>query len=867
MSDKLALPKKMPTGNLHYVVSMERWVIGINNDNTAFMQEYVNDDNPIAEGVYSVVKKGVYALMTRNLDLWKVPILEFETVCKQYATEHYASIIPAKCRYKRDTLVDKCENYTAFSYEEIDYTYFVVPPTHSVLELFTNSELEDWIHYCHYTDFDFHDMLKEALQERVACWDTETYDELEPNGWKGLASYQGRMRLLQIYQPKKKQCYIFDFGGRNNPASEEERFAAGKILQDNTIGHTILFQNALFDLGYLHHQLNFAPWWINPKDTQLMSQNLYAGIKLMKHSLAAICYREDVDTDIDKTLQKSDFGLPLVNAQLNYGAWDTRYTYYAGVKMMGKLRELGQNHIPMNLDCQYLLIAHMIRHYGMGIDLVSFEEIYNATKEYYQSQLEIWQEESGVSSISHCKAMGEWLESKGYDGKKQDKATLGNYKEVLPEIQYLLNAKAAKKRLDYLDGVKSSMYYRETANTSALPDYPAITPGIRVLATQGMGRISQGDIVRPKNLGINLSNPGKEMKEFPDLPDYRPIFGYVKGFKTIGIDLSSAHLRLAIHLSNCINAKNGLREGEDIHSFNAASMAKVCEDKDSPHYNVLKTYSSLLKIRMIDLDEGDEIPEDIETYIEGIVDRYNLEYTIEEFLRKLQKNAKYYRNIAKTAIYLAINFGSAYRLQQSLADYGVYIEFMECKVLMDVLWANIPEIRNYVKKMSKQASQDLYEIEDFILDAPKGSDDEGIEEVKKGGNRPVDYAFLSWGVERRSRYVPRFENDGKYGPYTSTNICDVSAHLWQSTEADMIKKAQIRFFYEYILANNLFGKVWIANNCHDEVVVIAHESIAIEACETLITIMEEEWDKVCPGILGIEATPDTAIGSNWGDVK
>lgn len=85
----------------------------------------------------------------------------------------------------------------------------------------------------------------------------------------------------------------------------------------------------------------------------------------------------------------------------------------------------------------------------------------------------------------------------------------------------------------------------------------------------------------------------------------------------------------------------------------------------------------------------------------------------------------------------------------------------------------------------------------------------------------------------------------------------------QGTQADVVKIAMIRA-HQYLKKENLFNKVRLVLQVHDELVYEIHESVVHEVIEKIQTIMENVLDK--DQTKGIPLLVDVTQGKNWGEM-
>ena len=387
-----------------------------------------------------------------------------------------------------------------------------------------------------------------------------------------------------------------------------------------------------------------------------MSTNHWAGVQFIQHNLGKLAARCGID--IDKGLQTSDFGMALTNAQWVYGAEDTRVTYECYNWMIHDAQN--QCH-PDNLgfsvlDCRYIHVAHMIRTTGMFVDTSELERARTQTAWYHQQQAAKWFDATGFTpTVSHIhlipflEARGHnvWIDDpkkRGQKKKSSNKAVLKEAAKTDPQVGLLLDCRASAKLLEF---IMSMIGMAETHDGKAIC-------GLKVLANQGLGRTSSSSLVRAKiPTTANLQNIPTENFEYPQLPNLRKCFIAPEGYTYVGVDLSAAHLRFAAFFSGCDSILSKMVDGEDVHCFNASLIVKGILGEDHP----LANYETFRDIKMHKLSQQEW-------------DRLHGEgWTSKE----LEDLVKHYRNIAKTAIYTAINFGGAKRLQAGLKGVGIIV--------------------------------------------------------------------------------------------------------------------------------------------------------------------------------------------------
>jgi len=361
----------------------------------------------------------------------------------------------------------------------------------------------------------------------VAC-DTETFDPLITGGPRGLDMVRGKIRLIQLYIPAENIKLVIDLGGRGSnhvPAGLGRKLT---LLFQQSRG--VIFHNALFDMGFLTWQLGVKfDYRINVLDTRVLSQNLWAGIKQFKHSLEAVAARFGIT--MDKYLQKSDFGAALIPAQIKYGVMDTVVTWQVFLKLSSALRSsVASNLEAAKTDCAFLTALNQMRVRGFPVDAARIEETTRATEEYLELKSRQFEETVGCEFSKRDQVLA-YLQAEFGEDLFPDlqKATL-NRNAQFPIVQTLLDCKFAAIRIPYSKRLASS-----TINGT-------VRGGFNPLATQGMGRTSCGTT---DGLFVQLQNPAKESKDYPEVPDVRRCF--VAGFnKKRGIKRKMAVVDLCL---------------------------------------------------------------------------------------------------------------------------------------------------------------------------------------------------------------------------------------------------------------------------------------------------------------------------------
>jgi hypothetical protein len=161
--------------------------------------------------------------------------------------------------------------------------------------------------------------------------DIETANNVVKKG-NGLDWSRGDIRLIQVYLKESDICLVVDLW-ENNPNIDLFIKVLGKQLANpNT---KILGHNIYFDLCFLQSKYGFKA--VNIRDSRVLSQVLWCGVKSHRHSLAEVAGRL-FSLKVDKSKQLSNWNNPkLSNSQLNYAALDVVLTYRCVCALSKKL--------------------------------------------------------------------------------------------------------------------------------------------------------------------------------------------------------------------------------------------------------------------------------------------------------------------------------------------------------------------------------------------------------------------------------------------------------------------------------------------------------------------------------------------------
>jgi 3'-5' exonuclease len=642
--------------------------------------------------------------------------------------------------------------------------------------------------------------------------DVETFDPITPGGKLGLNHFKGKIRLIQLFIPTHNLKVVFDFGAR-----DEHTYVAGfgdKLTELFLAARALILQNALFDMGFLTVQLGVQfTTKIKILDTQLLSQNFWAGIKQFNHGLGNICDR--LGLKIDKTLQKSDFGAPLHPAQINYGVDDTVFTFECFVKLSKLMSQsVSGNWQSALTDCDFLPLLNEMRVKGYPVDLKELEATLQETRDFIDIKSAEFEELSGTEFTKRAAVLVYLQEKYGVDVfPNLQKATYNQHLDKY-DVKLLADCKFVAARLPYAERIPLAVIDG------------AVRGKFRCLATQGMGRTACST---EDGLFVQLQNPSKESKDYPEVPDIRRVFvaGYNKKRKikrkVAVVDLKSCHLLIALAQSNQLDQIEMVKTGVDSHCYNAAVLVR-----------------------------------------ETMLDKYPWLASPEQFKEAYDsgdKVAKMLRDLAKNGIYTSVNFGSGRSLQITLQKFKIYVELSICNLAMEALTLVIPNWVSLCKGALKIVNKSNYHVKQlamYDLDYEKSiaEDEEEAEERSNKLDAGFTVFFGNFALMNccsgRWRYIPKLERDGKYGVYGSVKLNDLSSFLVQAPEADIMKIAGFRWMQwreERFQDPNI--DCWISVIAHDEYNIIADEDIIGEASKKLMELLDEESKLSCKGLISL----------------
>ena len=405
--------------------------------------------------------------------------------------------------------------------------------------------------------------IHELADARYFGFDIETYGFSDDN-LGALDPWEGRIRLMSIALPSGK-VMLLDLGGWNDCRDEALRLnrealeALRKALENRdqiVVGHNLAF-DALFVMCAYGWKVN------NVRDTELMSQVLWAGLgddmgNRIPHSLKEVCWRLGLGK-LDKSIQKSDFGWDISNAQRNYSACDALIAVKVWQRLGKLIKEEGLQH-STEVECRALpAFVHMMYH-GLPVDVARLESLIREYKrkstDIVSAFLELFPNVNPLSQRQVMHALNERFEFSLTSIGDADLSGILEPSEAKLAAKAILDFRRVRTQLAYLEGILLKTRLGR------------VRTKFRQIGPTGMGRST--------SKSPNLQNPANDSQTLRDLglDPVRSIFRAKPGHKMIVVDLSQAHSRIAASVSKDPKLGRAYRHNLDIHSITASGLAK-----------------------------------------------------------------------------------------------------------------------------------------------------------------------------------------------------------------------------------------------------------------------------------------------------
>lgn len=636
-------------------------------------------------------------------------------------------------------------------------------------------------------------------QDEIAV-DTET---------EGLDFLQHDILILQIGNEEKQ--FVIDITTINIQAYKD-------ILESKLC----IFQNAKFDLKMLYQQ-GIVP--LKVFDTFLAETILTAGIKFRRRGLDYLA-EEYCGITMDKSIRTNIKREGLTDRVIKYSANDVKYLPKIKRKQISKLKEWGLMKT-IHLDNKFVVVLAYMEFCGMYLNKDKWEEkCINDDKRLISSRQKL------DNFIINTPGFEKYIDRQGdlFDSSEKTIINWNSEKQVLPIIESFgvdttVKDKATGK---YKKSIDKKVLQKDIEKSEFIPLYIDFKEAAKVTSTYGRGwykyinkntqRI-HSNFTQIMNTG-RLSSGQKKVKKrnIPQLPNMQNIpadhtrscFTPMEGNKLVVSDYSGQETVVLANKSKESNIIKVILEGGDMHSWVASYLFNI------PYEDFLKTLQK----------------------------KEN-----KENFNKYDKKLLKYRQISKSAGF-AINYGG----QGITIAENIGISKEEGDKIYEVYFKAFPGLKKYFAQQKKLALSNGYIqfndvsyrkcfIENF---------DEFKELDQKVNNRKFWNQYDKQNPEHKSLVRKYFGIKGQIER-------DALNYPIQGTSSDITKLAGI-YFFQYIIDNNYFGKIYISDMVHDELVIECKEEIAEEIANKLQECMEKAGDKFCKTV---PLKADPFIGDYW----
>jgi DNA polymerase I-like protein with 3'-5' exonuclease and polymerase domains len=690
--------------------------------------------------------------------------------------------------------------------------------------------------------------LKEFAVAKAFGIDIET--QTTKNG-NGLDHWRGAIRLIQVYLPKSGLTLILDL---QNDKADAFIGLLGRQLANPAVA--VVGANLYFDLLWLRTKYGFRA--CNIRDSQLLSQTLWAGIKSYKHSLAAV-YQRLFNKVMAKESQLSNWADPnLSNTQLNYAARDSKNAFMCVAELGKRIQSFNNMPSVLGGQCDYTLqeVALIecnaipafveIAHNGLPVNIpyaLDVEKQYaDCIENFYAPVKAKVNLPYSAQPIKMVQAVydiyGVWLlaEDVKYDQdedtadddvflnqKQQTLFELKQYPEVpkgyklttSSDVLFQYYCETGEEDLLVLSLVRSlkkSLDAITTLRTSAQQNKGFAKGSYRSLGFTSTGRSTCGGGGHASTLiALNLQNlPNVVEHDLLDkykLPAPRDVIQAMSGYKLSIIDLSAAHSRIMADLS------------QDPLLLNSLNM------KD-PHL--------LMTASMMNTVQGTSLTAD------DLISRGG----------KKDPEIAQFRSLAKTFYYLALNVGSAKRAQAVFQKSFNQVSLEDCKLAAEAFSNTFEGVVSFQRQLHNLAKKVVIELPVELKNGSRFN-------LKYAMFRTPDGRLIHLECHRKEKKKKSGETYIVYEP----KINDCTSCVMISAEALLEKASLTRIMDEVI---PLYPDNTTLNGfCHDELnLLVPDDSQGVAFVQKVLAINSGEFQKalhVTPGGMktGEQAAKDT----------
>jgi DNA polymerase I-like protein with 3'-5' exonuclease and polymerase domains len=676
-------------------------------------------------------------------------------------------------------------------------------------------------------------LLPEMANAKVLTLDIETTHD-KTGQFNGLDHARGRIRLMQIYLSKINKVLVVDLFKTDVGILDKFTQLLGRQLSNPDC--VICGQNIYFDLLYLRHAYGFRA--NNIRDSRIMSQIRWAGIKLYRHGLGDIYKRLFFNT-MSKEMQRSDWSQPeLSNTQLNYAATDVVNTFRCIVELGKQIQTFNNMRSILGSECDYKLDEIALTECNA---IPAFVEIaYNGlpinipfaanTIEQYKNAINDLYAPVGVKlglpysaqplkiAKSIYQTYGVWLIEEDYKKslldpedddddiiKKKDlrqlTLTVDDEYPPIPSTHKLTTASSTLFNyfvetgeedlliLSLVRSLKKALDSIVNLHDSAVQNNGNAKGGYNVLGMTSTGRSTCGGDRKSSTIAQNLQNLPNEVKhpllDRYALPAPREVIQAPTGSKLSIIDLSASHSRYIARFS---------QDPTLLSSF----------DMVDPH--MLMTKDVMNTSLKSDLT------------VQDLLDRGG----------KKDKEIANYRTLAKTAYYLCLNVGSANRLYQVFQKDFSDVTKDECEISIKTFATTFPQVVSWQRNLHQRAKKNLVEIQ---MNTKAG----GKYNKKYALFRTQDGRLIHLEAHKKEKKIPNQPPKIVYEP----KINDCTSCMLISAEAIAEKKTLAKIMDilpKYPTSCKLISM------CHDEInLLISDDSVGREFNHKVYEINSKEF--------------------------
>ena len=651
-----------------------------------------------------------------------------------------------------------------------------------------------------YTDSRWVECLEEWKTSSYFGIDTEVYGEDHPGD--GLNQWKGKIRLIQIGLVSER-CICLDLGGIDGcstPQHVVDEFFS--ILREVLPNPNILKIGQGFKYDALFFYIQYGIETRGIRDTMLMSQIYWAGLKSYRHRLDYIAERCGIK-NVSKDEQTSEWWVPkLRNKQINYGCKDALVMIPIFLILGQWLVEAGLKD-DAKVECECVAGFVEMEAEGMPVDVELLKENIKKYREAEQILLKPFLDEfPGVNPDSNKQLLPVLKKYLKKDIKSTEQRELAYYRDK-PPIKSLLLSRSLRQLLQYQERMLDAYFDG------------AVRGIYNQCAPKGFGRSTCGDDKKSTKKGVNLQNPPNKLPdEFKamGLPHPRSSFRCPEdsGRALISGDLSSAHARISADLSLDPVILAAYNSGLDMHSLTGSKLAEI--------RNLGKDWT----------------PENIAKWKE-------------DKSHPNQKVAKILRTTAKPTHYGNLNLQGADTLKDTVKnDADIDITKKEAQGLIKAWRETYKTLYAYQMKIIEDANNNSVRIKDapysYYIEYENKATGETVRE---------DYTSDDYGVVRaitgRRLFMAKMKSKYKPKDPPSVKGPDAVAATWTMSESTIIKAAIVMFMQDRDKHPEWEAK--LANLAHDEICVTSNKQYALDTAKSLQACMRAAmawWIKSIP---------------------